>query len=197
VASLAEFIRGLGYNAIPSSNETALNVPLAIDAGIGEDLRIGGCLMSPEYGPRLRLAKVITDLPLATDKPITFGVHEFCDQCQKCAKWCPMGAIPHGPRSYGAEKNDVDAPGVSESVGPLRWINNQQRCRASFAVGGTNCGVCLRVCPWNKPRGAFYSFAKWLAINGGSLSRRMLIRLDDVLGYGKQMSPSEWWGEAP
>ena len=106
-----------------------------------------------------------------------------------------MGAIPHGPRSYGTEKNDVDAPGVSESVGPLRWINNQQRCRASFAVGGTNCGVCIRVCPWNKPRGTFHSFSKWLAINGGSLSRHMLIKLDDLLGYGKQMSPSEWWGE--
>ena len=197
VASLSEFIRGLGFNAIPSSNDTALNVPLAIDAGIGEDARHGGCLMSPEYGPRLRLAKVITDLPLALDKPITFGVHEFCEQCGKCAKLCPAKAIPNGPRTYGEEKNDVDAPNISESKGPLRWINNQERCRAYFAAGGTNCGVCIRVCPWNKPSGPLYSIAKLFAVQGGSNTSRMLVRLDDLLGYGRQMSPNEWWGEKP
>ena len=195
VASLSEFIRGLGFNAIPSSNDTALNVPLAIDAGIGEDARHGGCLMSPEYGPRLRLAKVITDLPLTIDKPITFGVHEFCSQCGKCADFCPAQAIPHGSRTYGEEKNDVGAPGISENKGALRWINNQERCRNYFAAGGTNCGVCIRVCPWNKPNGALFFFAKWLAINGGSGTRRMLVKLDDLLGYGKQLSLKKWWGE--
>ena len=30
---LAEFIRGLGYNAIPAANDTALSIPLAVDAG--------------------------------------------------------------------------------------------------------------------------------------------------------------------
>lgn len=197
VSSLSEFIRGLGFNAIPSSNDTALNVPLAIDAGIGEDARHGGCLMSPEYGPRLRLAKVITDLPLTVDKPITFGVHGFCEECGKCAKLCPAKAISHGPRTYGEEKNDVDAPNISESRGPLRWINNQERCRAYFASGGTNCGVCIRVCPWNKPRGVTNFLAKWLAINGGSSARRMLVKLDDLLGHGEQLSPDRWWSEAP
>jgi len=197
VSSLSEFIRGLGFNAIPSSNDTALNVPLALDAGIGEDGRHGGCLISPEYGPRLRLAKVITDLPLTIDKPITFDVHGFCEECGKCAKLCPAQAIPHGPRTYGEEKNDVDAPNISESRGPLRWINNQERCRAYFASRGTNCGVCIRVCPWNKPRGVTNFLAKLLAINGGSSARRMLVKLDDLFGYGKQMDPDRWWSEAP
>jgi hypothetical protein len=40
-----------------------------------------------------------------------------------------------------------------------------------------------------------FSFAKWLAINGGSGTRRMLVGLDDLLGYGKQLSPQKWWGE--
>ena len=74
VASLAEFIRGLGFNAIPSSNDTALSVPIAIDVGLGEDARYGG-LITPEFGPRLRLAKVITDLPLLPNKPI---LHLVC-----------------------------------------------------------------------------------------------------------------------
>lgn len=62
-ACLAEFIRGLGYHAIPSGNCTGLSIPIAIDAGLGE-LRRLGLLITPKYGPRVRLAKVITDMPL-------------------------------------------------------------------------------------------------------------------------------------
>jgi epoxyqueuosine reductase len=190
--ALAEFIRGLGFNAIPSSGDTALNIPLAIDAGLGEDGR-HTLLLTPEYGPRLRLGKVITDLPLATDKPITFGVHEFCKICRKCADNCPGKAITLGPRTTGVEKNDVDSPTISETVGPLRWIRNAEKCYAYDAEIGTNCGVCIRVCPWNKPQNSLHSFSKWLAINGGSLTRHLLVRLDNTFGYGKSLKPSDWW----
>ena len=70
---LAEFIRILGYKAIPMGNDTSLSIPLAIDAGLGE-LGRHGLLITPEYGPCVRLCKVFTDLPLEPDKPIQFGV---------------------------------------------------------------------------------------------------------------------------
>ncbi|MBC8249451.1 MAG: hypothetical protein H8E90_07210, partial [Anaerolineales bacterium] len=35
-ASLAKYIRALGYPALPSGNDTAQSIPLAIDAGLGE-----------------------------------------------------------------------------------------------------------------------------------------------------------------
>ena len=38
---LALFIRGLGYRAIPCGNDTALSVPLAMAAGLGETGRLG------------------------------------------------------------------------------------------------------------------------------------------------------------
>ena len=41
IACLAEFIRKLGYGAIPMGNDTALSLPLAIDAGLGEMGRNG------------------------------------------------------------------------------------------------------------------------------------------------------------
>jgi hypothetical protein len=82
---LAEFIRALGYNAIPMGNDTALSQPIAIDAGLGEMSRMG-IMVTPKYGPRVRLAKVLTDMPLTTDRPITFGVDEFCQICGKCAE---------------------------------------------------------------------------------------------------------------
>ena len=193
VASLAEFIRGLGFTAIPSANDTALSIPLAINAGLGEDARYGG-IITPEFGPRLRLAKIITNMPLSVDRPVTFGIHDFCEQCKKCARNCPVRAIPFGPRTTGLVKNDVDAPTVSENIGALRWVKNGERCATYFSLLGTNCGICIRVCPWNKPRNAVHSFPKYLAINGGSLIRRTLVELDNILGYGKSMNPDEWWG---
>ena len=84
-AMLAHFIRGLGYRAVPMGNDTALSVPLAIDAGLGELSRMG-TLITPEYGPRVRLHKVFTDLPLAPDSPVEFGVWGFSRRCSKSAR---------------------------------------------------------------------------------------------------------------
>jgi len=60
--SLAEFIRLLGHDAIPAGNDMALSIPLAVDAGLGE-LGRNGLLITKEFGPRLRLCKVFTNLP--------------------------------------------------------------------------------------------------------------------------------------
>jgi hypothetical protein len=86
--SLAESIRALGYKAVPAMNDTALSIPLAIQAGLGELGRMG-LLITPEYGPAIRLAKVLTDMPLETDHPISFGVERFCLDCHLCADHCP------------------------------------------------------------------------------------------------------------
>ena len=76
--SLAQYIRNLGYQAVASLNDTALAIPLAIQAGLGEYGR-HGLLITKEFGPRVRLGKIFTDIPLANDQPIRFGVREFCD----------------------------------------------------------------------------------------------------------------------
>ena len=87
-SQLADFIRGLGYRALPAGNGVGLSIPIAIDAGLGQLGRMG-LLVTPKYGPRVRLAKVITDMPLIPDSPIDFGVTEFCEACMLCA---PMTA---------------------------------------------------------------------------------------------------------
>jgi len=60
---LAQFVRNIGYQALPCGNDTALSIPLAVDAGLGE-LGRNGLLITPQFGPRVRLCKVFTDLPL-------------------------------------------------------------------------------------------------------------------------------------
>ena len=86
--SMAKFVAMLGYKAIACGNDTALSIPLAIDAGLGQLGRLG-TLITPEFGPRVRLCKVLTDLPLVPTPPIDFGVTEFCNKCEKCAQYCP------------------------------------------------------------------------------------------------------------
>ncbi|MCB0183284.1 MAG: hypothetical protein KDE31_03420, partial [Caldilineaceae bacterium] len=98
VLSIAQFIRNLGYNAVASMNDTALAIPLAIRAGLGEYGR-NGLLITKEFGPRIRLGKIFTNMPLAHDQPIRFGVREFCERCRRCADNCPVKAIPQGAPS--------------------------------------------------------------------------------------------------
>jgi len=99
--ALAEAIRMMGYNAIPCKNGTALSIPLAIDAGLGQ-LGRNGLLITPKYGPAVRIGKVLTDMPLVPDRPIDFGVTEFCQSCKKCAEHCPPGPSPSmtGPMNH-------------------------------------------------------------------------------------------------
>ena len=70
---VATFIRGLGYRAAPSGNDTASSIPLAMAAGLGELGRMG-LLVTREFGPRVRICKVFTDMPLAHDDYAPFGV---------------------------------------------------------------------------------------------------------------------------
>ncbi len=119
-AMVAQFVRGLGYKAIPSGNDTTLNIPLAIDAGLGE-LGRNGLLMTPEYGPRVRISQVLTDLPLLPDEPIEFGVTQFCEQCKKCARYCPGQAIMY-------EERTTQPNNISNASGELKWPINAEKC---------------------------------------------------------------------
>jgi reductive dehalogenase len=192
VAPIAEFIRGIGFHAIPTVGDTCLKVPMAIDAGLGEDAR-NGMVISPEYGPRIRIGAILTDLPLSTDHPITFGVHEFCSECKKCAQACPGQAISFGDRTNGENPNDVDAPTTSGNPGALRWIRNQDRCVTYRLTVGGFCGICRRVCPWNLPTGNIFTLIKKLAIKQGINGRRVMREFFETGEFGKRTSTYEWW----
>jgi len=113
---LSEFIRNLGYTAIPSGNDIALSIPLAIDAGLGQ-LGRNGLLITLEYGPRVRLCKILTSLPLVPDKPLNLGVNDFCMQCTLCAETCEAGAI-------SMEKSPSFQPACrSNNPGVLKWLS--------------------------------------------------------------------------
>lgn len=174
---LAEFIRNIGYNAIPMGNDTALSIPMAIDAGLGQ-LGRNGLLVNQRYGSRLALSKILTDMPLTHDRLAEFGLTEFCDVCMKCARRCPSQAISYGEHTF-------EGPTVSNNPGSLKWYLDAEKCMRFWTELGEDCSNCLRVCPFNKPPGILHDVVRAI-INSTSLFNRLFVRLDDALGYGEK-----------
>jgi epoxyqueuosine reductase QueG len=111
----------------------------ATSAGIGW-VGKNGLLISPEHGPRLSLATVLTDAPIAPDAPVEAG---RCGACTLCRDHCPSGAIT------GAEWSRRD---------PFVELVRLGRCRRHKAAGRQtagkpNCGLCITVCPYGRKPG--------------------------------------------
>lgn len=140
--AVAEFIRKQGYWAIPDTNRLGINVPMAALAGIGEIGR-NGLLITPELGSYLRLSKVITNMPLQHDKPVSFGVAEYCAACATCASACPGGAITYSRQSWkGANE--------CNHHGTLKWYNDYKKCISYWVKTGRSCSNCISACPFTK-----------------------------------------------
>ena len=179
---LADYIRRLGYpaRAHHARNYQVVVPPILLRAGIGEMCRIGDIVLNPFLGPRFKAAIVTTDLPLAIDKPIDFGLQDFCSKCGQCARYCPGGAISFGEKVIfnGYEK----------------WLNDVEKCTGQ-RVGnkeGAGCGVCVAVCPWNKPYTPFHRFVGW-SMRTIPFARRFAVWGDELMGYGKPKLENKWW----
>ena len=72
---------------------------MAISAGLGELGRTNR-LINPIFGGNVRIDGFLTDLPLAPDKPIDFGLQEFCKRCKKCAEACPSGSVSQADEQF-------------------------------------------------------------------------------------------------
>ena len=183
VLSIAQYIRNLGYKAVASMNDSALAIPLAIQAGLGEYGR-NGLLITPKFGPRVRLGKIFTDMPLQADKPIKFGVKAFCQECQKCASNCPVKAISFDVPSSKTH-NQSNIKGVK------KWTVDGEKCFSYWAAQNSDCSICIRVCPFNK------DYSKWWHRLGIKLAatplRKIMLWLDNKLGFGKRIKPQSWW----
>ncbi len=133
---VASFLRDHGYSAHASHplGGIVLYPPLAKSAGLGWFGR-HGLLITPEFGSRVRLAAVftnITNLPFATENHHKW-IPEYCATCGNCIKSCPPKAIYEKP--------------IKQENGLLTHIDNE-RCFPYFA-SNYGCTVCIRVCPFS------------------------------------------------
>lgn len=133
----ARFLRRRGYAAHAGHPlmGMVLYPPLAQSAGLGQ-LGVNGLLITPEHGPRVRLAAIFTDienLPFNEQPNRHEWLLDFCAGCQVCVKKCPGQAIFSEPRV--------------EANGRMTCVDNE-RCFPYF-MKTHGCSVCIKICPFN------------------------------------------------
>jgi epoxyqueuosine reductase QueG len=90
-------------------------------------------LITPEYGPRVRLTTVLTNAPLKTGEPLV----NRCGECRECVKICPASAFT----------------GVSfDSSKPRDVRFRAYKCKdytdkRAKRIGIGFCGLCVYICP--------------------------------------------------
>lgn len=126
---LSYYLRHMGYEARNhmDGNYLVHCVSMAYQAGLGEIGR-NGLLTTPEFGSRVRLGVITTNLELEENVPIDFGLKAMCVQCRKCIRTCPGQSI--------SKEDDPDL-----------WTINQESCYDRWRSLGTDCGICICVCP--------------------------------------------------
>ena len=169
---IASMIRRLGYPARAhiDGNYRVIAPLVAKDAGVGEIGRMG-ILMTPGLGPRVRLGVVTTDLPLIADTPTDDrSVIDFCTVCKKCAENCPSQSISFDDRTP-----------IDEG---WRWAIDPDTCFRYWNAVGTDCGVCMTVCPYSHPANTAHDIVRW-AIKRSGAARRAALWMDDLF-YGRR-----------
>jgi epoxyqueuosine reductase QueG len=100
-------------------------------------------IVSPEFGPRIRLATVLTDMPLTPDGPIS----NRCGACTECTDACPAEAIRNATAGNGYTSRE-------EALFFGRCADKTYENSLLPGIGARICGVCVRACPHGKPRRA-------------------------------------------
>lgn len=169
--ALAEYIRMLGYPARAhiDGNYRLIMPTIAVEAGLGEIGR-HSLLITPAQGTRVRIGAVTTTLPLKQANRTTFGVEDFCNICKKCSRNCPSNSIPRGQKTAHR--------------GTEYWKIDEESCYRTWRSFGTDCGVCVNVCPYSRPGGLLHSFVRG-ACRANPVSRRLFHAMDDLF-YGRR-----------
>lgn len=146
-------LKYMGYptrSNTPRSGYDLICPPYMVDAGVGEHCR-AGFVITPEVGSNFRTAVVLTNLELATDNPIEFGVKEFCEKCKICAEQCPSGAISMADSYEGLEIRGYE-----------HWYINNGACYNYWreSMGPMGCRLCVANCPYSRKDNWLHDVAK-------------------------------------
>lgn len=185
---VSSFIRNLGYEAIPAGNALAISVPIAVEAGLGGYGR-HGLLITKEFGPRVRVAKILTDMPLEADKPsyrFAKSVEKFCETCMTCAEKCPSASIPFD------KKPSYKTHSISNNPGVKKWYVNVDTCYLFWLENGGDCSNCISDCEYNHKPTWPHKVANWIVMNLPFLNP-IWPYIGKLLGYGGNKSAKKMW----
>jgi len=110
---------------------------VAITAGIGWQGK-SLLVVNPDFGPRIRLATILTNADLEPDSPIK----NRCGKCNQCKEHCPAGAIigKNTDSHYSTRSEAID---LEKCVRQVRDIFGELP-----NITPLICGICIKVCPW-------------------------------------------------
>jgi epoxyqueuosine reductase QueG len=108
----------------------------AVRAGLGW-IGKNGLFIHKDYGPRVRLGTVLTDIELPCEDTI---IDSKCSSCSLCVNSCPAMALTGNKWTLGTPRDEiVDAKACSE------YMNQKFK-----HIGrGSVCGICIKVCPFS------------------------------------------------
>ena len=128
----AHFFPRDGYGeiaALVERPEAAFSQVMAAKyAGLGT-IGANHCLLTEEFGPRVRLVSVITDAEIPPDPMLE---KELCIRCGQCERSCPIGAFTPRPGSLIADMEKYKCAKYHQ------FLRQEMRYP---------CGVCTMVCP--------------------------------------------------
>ena len=169
--TLEAIILKLGYDAKAhyDANYDIILPPLAVQAGLGE-LGRNNILIADKFGSRVRIGAVTSNINLDFDSPINIGAEQFCKVCEKCAINCPTKALSINGKSLirGIEK----------------WTTNVENCYSIWRFYGTDCGICMAVCPFSHPNNWFHYLIRKV-VKFFPIFNRILLYFDELI-YGKK-----------
>jgi len=101
------------------------------------------------------------------------GADKFCENCRKCADSCPSRSIPK--------------EGKTVSRGTRRWLLDADTCFAYWGKIGTDCCICMSVCPFSRPNRSLHKLVRWV-LRRSPLAQRFFPYVDNFL-YGTRWKP--------
>ena len=183
--TIANYIRRLGFDATGSylGYYSTVMTSLLLAAGLGESGRMG-IAVNPFFGPNFKSACVLTSMPLEPDKPIDFGLQEFCKTCGICAEQCVSKAI--------SRDNEL-----VEYNGYQRFKMDYDRCAmlGKSNARGEGCGRCSNLCPWNRPDSDPEFFRDWdgdiQTLHASARRREKYLRENNFIP--EESKTKKWW----
>jgi len=143
---LATFLTEKGYPSVPIPRDGYGSIGIlkerpvaffshrhaAYCAGLG-NFGVNNMLLTPEYGPRVRFASVLTTAELPADPVLE---DPLCVRCMRCVRICPVHAVSE--ENYPQGRTDKTACAT--------------RSEELFKRSLSPCGCCIKVCPVGKDR---------------------------------------------
>lgn len=138
---IVEYLMKKGYEALLS-----LNIPLktsAVKCGIGSQGK-NTLLITPKYGPRIRLIAVLTTAKLNIDEEFK---DNLCGDCEKCISACPTKALePYKIKINRCLVYAAEQPDSKDVPYDVRKIE-QKLTQRPTANSYIECTICLEACP--------------------------------------------------